>query len=461
MASIADMTKSHNGSTGAGAIDRFSRDSRYSIDGLRAMIRPGAVHSALYIDPPIFELEIERIFHRSWVYVGHASEVPNAGDYRLRTIGRQPVMLVRGADGVVRVLMNRCRHRGAIVCETESGNEKIFRCWFHGWTYDTTGRLISVSLPDGYGDNFDMKTHSLTPAPRMANYRDFIFAATSADGPSIMDYLGEGAKMIDLLVDASPTREIEVDAGCHKTVYNGNWKMIGMDGYHPHFVHASAFETWQRKANSGMSATYRGTAGKDTPPCTRSLGNGHVMLDLRQHRLDNYDEHYEPFLKSVPGGTKYIDSMVARDGRERARQLLSAAGDPHVGFFPNMQIIHNQIRIITPLSPGQTEVFMFPVLLKGVSPEINALRIRQHESFYGPASAGSPDDAEIFQRTQRGMMAQVDPWLDISRGIHREYVDTDGTIVGHATDEVPQRGQARQWLDMMTGGAGYRAALSA
>src|SRR5271154_322520 len=153
MASIAHMDKPRNGSTAGGAVGNW----RYSIEGLRAMIRPGAVHSALYVDPAIFELEIERIFHRSWVYIGHASEVPNAGDYRLRSIGRQPVMMVRGADGVVRVLMNRCRHRGAIVCETESGNEKIFRCWFHGWTYDTTGRLMSVSLPDGYDENFDLQ----------------------------------------------------------------------------------------------------------------------------------------------------------------------------------------------------------------------------------------------------------------------------------------------------------------
>lgn len=452
----------YNGSAIGNGSSINSVPNRYSIEGLRSMVRPGLVHSALYTDPAIFELEIERIFHRSWIYIGHASEVPDSGDYRMRSLGRQPTIMVRGADGVVRVLMNRCRHRGAIVCENETGNDKIFRCWFHGWTYDTTGRLMSVSLPDGYGEDFSLEAHSLSPAPRVGNYRGFIFASAAADGPSLTEYLGEASKMIDVLVDASPIREIEVDAGCHKTIYNGNWKMVGMDGYHPNFVHASAVDVWQRKADSGMGATYRANPfGGKTSTMTRSLGNGHVMLDLRKHRLDLYDEQYEPFLKAAPGGREYIDAMVKRDGLERARQLLATAGDPHVGFFPNMQIIGNQIRIITPLSPSQTEVFMFPVLLKGVSAEINALRIRQHESFYGPASAGSPDDAEIFERTQRGMMAQVDPWLDISRGMHREYVDTDGTIVGHATDEVPQREQARQWLEMMTKGSGYGPAVTA
>jgi len=259
--------------------------------------------------------------------------------------------------------------------------------------------------------------------------------------------------MIDLMVDASPERQIEVDAGVHKTIYKGNWKLVGMDGYHPNFVHASVVAMWQRKTNSGMGATHRSDPfdGK-APTYTRDLGNGHAMLDLRQHRLQHFAE-YSKFLTGVPGGKEYIDAMFARDSEERARLLLSIAGDPHVGIFPNMQVIHNQIRIINPLAVGETEVVMYPVLLKGVSPEINALRLRQHESFYGPASAGSPDDAEIFERAQRRMMAQVNPWIEISRGLARETVDSDGAIVGNVTDEVPQRAQMRQWLGLMTGGA--------
>src|SRR3546814_8090227 len=92
---------------------------------------------------------------------------------------------------------------------------------------------------------------------------------------------------------------------------------------------------------------------------------------------------------------------------------------------------------------------MFPVLFSNVSTEINALRLRQHESFYGPAGSGSTDDAEIFERVQLGLEANLDPWINISRGMEREWVDEDGTIVGHVSDEVPQRAQIRQWLAMM------------
>lgn len=118
-----------------------------------------------------------------------------------------------------------------------------------------------------------------------------------------------------------------------------------------------------------------------------------------------------------------------------------------------MQIINNQVRIMIPLEPGRTEVLMFPVLFDGVDDAINTMRLRQHESFYGPAGAGSPDDAEIFERAQRGMNAQVNPWIDISRGMTREQTHADGTITGHISDEVPQRGQMRYWLELMTKGA--------
>jgi hypothetical protein len=114
-----------------------------------------------------------------------------------------------------------------------------------------------------------------------------------------------------------------------------------------------------------------------------------------------------------------------------------------------MQLIHNQVRIVNPLSADQTELVMIAVRLGGVSEELNVSRLRTHESFYGPAGAGSPDDAEIFERVQRGLMADLNPWIDLSRGMKREVVDSDGSIVGRITDEVTQRGQLKRWRELM------------
>ena len=415
-----------------------------------SLIQEGRVHSAIYTDSAIFELELRRIFYKTWVYIGHESEVPKIGDYQVRLIGRQQVIMVRGADKQVRVLMNRCRHRGAVVCEREKGSVKFFRCVYHGWMYDTTGKLIGVTGREAYGPEFKPENMGLTPAPRVDSYRGFIFASLSPEGESLRDFLGHAADMIDFLVDASPVGQIAVDAGVSKTIYTGNWKLVGMDGYHPNYVHASVVDAWKRDADSGMGATHREDPFDDKAESrTRDLGNGHAMLDMRKQRMKHYPV-YEGFVKGIPGGEDYVKTMLEKHGEERGKLLIALAGDPHVGVFPNMQIINNQIRIMNPLAPDKTEVNMYAVRLMGVSDEFNATRLRQHESFYGPAGAGSPDDAEIFERAQMGMLADVNPWVEISRGMSREVTDADGTIVGLITDEVTQRGQARRWRELMT-----------
>jgi phenylpropionate dioxygenase-like ring-hydroxylating dioxygenase large terminal subunit len=414
------------------------------------LVQEGRVHSSTFTDADIFRLEQERIFEGTWLYIGHASEVPKHGDYRARRMGRQPVLMIRNAQGSVEVLMNRCRHRGAMVCEGESGNTKHLRCWFHGWIYDASGNLTQVPGQGAYGPEFDQKAMGLTKPARVEIYRGFVFASLNPRVPSLDEHLGPAKAMIDLMVDASPVGEIRVDAGVHKTVYNGNWKLVGMDGYHVHYVHASVIAAWNRDPDSGLAATHRGDPFDDESASrTRDLGHGHVMLDLTHHRMSHYGS-FTSMLEKLPGGTDYMRAMKAKHGEERAKLLISLAGDPHVGIYPNLQLINNQIRILNPISADECEVIMFPVLFEGVSPEINALRLRQHESFYGPAGSGSPDDAEIFERAQKGMKAEANPWLELSRGLHREEVGADGVITGCISDEVTQRGQMRQWRQLMT-----------
>lgn len=420
---------------------------------IAAMVEDGRVHSRIYTDQTLFDLEIERIFGKTWIYVGHHSEVPKAGDYQTRTIGRTPVIMARGRDNQVRVLVNRCRHRGSQVVETESGNTKFFRCWYHGWTYDTSGGMVEITDPQAYGGKMNSKDMGLTPVPRVDHYRGFVFASLSPTGVSLAEHLGAAAPIIDLMVDASPTGEIFVDGGSHKTEYLGNWKLVGMDGYHPHYVHASVVAAWARNPESGVGSTHREDPFDDNAATlTRDFGHGHAMLDFRDHRIKHYAQHVE-FLKKIKGGAEYVEAMHKAHGKERAELLISLGGDPHLGVFPNMQLIHNQVRIITPIAPAVTQVTMTAVRLGGVSDELNTERIRQHESFYGPAGAGSPDDAEIFERAQRGMQGEINPWMDISRGMTRETVGADGSTVGRITDEVTQRGQMKYWRQLMTSDA--------
>ncbi|MGH6740446.1 MAG: aromatic ring-hydroxylating oxygenase subunit alpha, partial [Bradyrhizobium sp.] len=113
---------------------------------------PGAgvfrVNRAAYCSQEVFDREIKYIFNRVWLYLGHESEVPNANDFVTRTIIGRPLILCRDSDGELRVFINTCRHRGAELCRAERGNSRHFRCFYHAWTFNTKGELISVPRSD-------------------------------------------------------------------------------------------------------------------------------------------------------------------------------------------------------------------------------------------------------------------------------------------------------------------------
>ena len=108
-----------------------------------ALVQDDRVHASLYTDPRIFADEMERIFHRGWVFVGHESEIPRAGDFVTRSLGTQPVIMVRSTDGAVSVLLNRCMHRGTMVCAVDRGTTRAF-CSGSRTPADTTRRSTSA-----------------------------------------------------------------------------------------------------------------------------------------------------------------------------------------------------------------------------------------------------------------------------------------------------------------------------
>src|ERR1700730_3493160 len=119
---------------------------------IRGLIRPDSIHRDVYLDPELFELEMTRLWRRAWIYVGHDSQVPLAGDFYSTLIGREPVIMVRGADSQVRVLPNRCSHKGTRLVSAAQGKCQggLLRCPYHGWSYLLDGTLRSVPLKSGY-----------------------------------------------------------------------------------------------------------------------------------------------------------------------------------------------------------------------------------------------------------------------------------------------------------------------
>jgi len=123
----------------------------------------------------------------SWRYVAHEREIPQPGDFKSLLLIREPVLIVRGEDGCVRVLFNTCRHRPVTVCHQAKGNTKRFVCSYHGWVYNTKGNLIGLRGASQLERSFSERP-GLTPAPRVAIYQGFIFASLSPEGETLEEH---------------------------------------------------------------------------------------------------------------------------------------------------------------------------------------------------------------------------------------------------------------------------------
>lgn len=404
-------------------------------------VEPTRVHRNVYLDESLFAEELRRIFHRTWVYVAHESEVANAGDYKTTVIGKQPVVVSRDEDGAIHVLMNRCTHRAATICQASAGNSSFFRCEYHGWTFKNDGELVAPTFRSGYDAvDFDQSQFALRRAPRVDSYRGLIFASLSPIGETLDEHLGRAKEYIDLTFDLAPEGTVRLGAGTHRYSYQGNWKLQsenGVDGYHPNFVHRAFIESSHLSKNI-FGPSSQGRAG--------SLGKGHGLLDMRVMMESAFRQRLE-----APEGRRLFEVLTERLGdRERAERTILSQGTEgfNLLIFPNLQIIGAQIRVIHPRTPTFTEVDLYPYLHDGASDEVNTRRLRLHEAFYGPAGGGGPDDVEMFDRVGVGLGVESVEWLPFVRGLRREQVDGEARW-GHVTDEQPQRGFYQRWLEFM------------
>jgi len=405
------------------------------------LIHRNRVHGSLYRDPDIFQLELERIWYRTWVYVGHESEVPKPRDFVTKTIGLQPIIMTRDETGKVHLLLNRCTHRGNQVCPREKGSALSFICPFHAWNFGLDGRLMGMAFPDGYGEKFDREPLALKRVPRVESYRGFVFGSFATDGSSLKEYLGGASEVFDRLCANSPEGEVEITAGFLKHKVKANWKFVlenETDGYHPAFVHSSIFSV----AESGIGGLY----GAKSTALTRDYGNGHTEIDLRPE-FRKRDAPLSWFGTTPDKLPDYAARMNAAYGEKRAREIM-IDGTPHVMFFPNLFVAEIQMFVIQPLAADESVQHVTALQFKG-APEFNRRLRQQTMGSVGPAGFLLADDSEMYERTQRGMAASKADWVYLGRGEHRERRDENGFTVSHATDEVPSRGIWRHYQSLM------------
>lgn len=404
-----------------------------------ALVHDGRVHSSVYTDAAIFEDELERIFTKGWVFVGHASEVPTAGDYVRRNLGRQPVLMLRDADGGIQVLSNRCPHRGNMLCWRDNGNtRRAITCSYHAWSFGLKGNLIGVPL--GKGLEQSKADISLSKPAAQAEYRGFVFASLEPPVVSFDDYLGNARALIDRTCDLSPEGRVSLGKHWLKHRLEANWKMAAdnnTDGYHVGFVHASFLEATNSQYESAV-----GAKEDDLKGMTRDWGGGHNELE--------FAPTYRQPLDWVGGKPErypeYIRAMNARFGEAEATRRLHD-GPSHAMIFPNLFLGEMNVEIIEPIGPSSVVLHVTPIMLDG-APELNRRALQQTSGAFGPAAFLFTDDATTAARNQMGLAAKEPAWIDFSRGLSREK-KRDGHIEGHFTDETSARGFWKHYRQVM------------
>lgn len=413
------------------------------IESVGALIEPSRIHGSLYTRSDLFDIEMSRIWFQTWVFIGHESEVPNPNDYVRRGFGPQQVILTRDAAGRLRVLYNRCPHRGSQVCMEDRGNNNTFRCAYHGWTFRTDGTSAGVAFSAGYGPDVDPATHDLAQVPRVASYRGFIFASGATTGPTLEEHLGPAAEAIDRLLRMSPVEEIRVPRRWVQHEIAANWKLLvenETDGYHPAFVHSSVF----RVSDSGLGRLYNDNSGSRT----RYLGLGHTENDLRPVYRANQNI-LEWVGSSEERAPRYVAAM--RQALGDAAESVLIDGAPHVMIFPNLFIGEIHLTMFQPVRVDLTIQHSTSMEFIG-GEELNSRALHQSTGSLGPAGLLLADDGEMHERTHRGLLARQPEWVDLSRGLHRESVDEEGFPVGYVSDEISMRGFWSHYRQLLEGG---------
>ena len=432
---------------------------------IRALVQGDRVHRDVYLSDELFALEQERFFANTWNFAGHASQVPDPGDYLTLELAGQALMMVRQADGAIRVLYNRCAHKGAQLFSDACGNTgKFIRCPYHAWTYRIDGAPLSMPLKRGYEGTRLAECENgrgLAAVPGVKVYRDFVFVRLAAEGLSFEDYFGSALGAIDNMVERSPCGELRVEGGVLRNVIHCNWKMYLEninDTVHPVSTHESAVQAaralWGDRPDDapkpmameqilpfGASYEFFDRMGGRVYP------NGHSLLGTHFSIHSSY---------SVP--PDYAQALRAAHGEARCTEILERSPQNAV-LFPSLAVKGSPqaIRVIRPLAADRTLIEAWSLRAVG-APQLLFERTQSYNRLvFSPMSVVAHDDVHLFESIQHSLRAGPNDWVSLHRNFDPAELDASAAADVAGTDERLMRNQFRAWAKFMTLDPGARA----
>ena len=438
-----------------------------SLETVRGLVREGEVHRDVYTDPAVFDREMAQVFANTWVYVGHASQIPNTADFITTTIGVKPVVMVRHSDGSIRVLHNRCPHKGTRVANEMCGNAgRFFRCPYHAWSFRTDGSIAAIPLPAGYeGTAFKASAaaQGMSPVRHVHVYREFVFARLAETGIGFEAYFGDSLSSLDNMVDRSPAGRLEVAGGVLRYMHRCNWKMLVenlTDTTHPMVAHESSAGTAVMLGRLQPEGTPKHPAVEIYAPFVmpyqfyESMGirvwpNGHGHTGVAHSIHSDY--------AAVPG---YFEAMVAAYGEARAKAILDTNRHNTV-YFPNMTLKGpiQALRIFKPIAVDRTLVESWTFRLVGAPDQLLARTLLYSRLINAPSSPVGHDDLEMYERAQDSLHSDANPWVNMQRLYDPAELEQP-TAVANGTTEWQMRNQFRAWSRFMAAPAPSEPVMS-
>jgi PAH dioxygenase large subunit len=363
---------------------------------LEAMVRPseGIISRRIFADPEVFAMEQERIFSRAWFFLGHESEIPTPGDVVTRQCGLDPVLLLRDEAGAVRAFLNSCRHRGMRLCRTDRDNLRLFRCPYHGWSYNTNGELLAAAGEHHYGEGeLDRGALGLIPVARLGSYHGLVFGTWDSNAPSLEQWLGDMRWYMDIIFGRTGAIEFvgvpqiwEVDC---------SWKFATdnfTDNFHVFYTHQSLVEL-------GMLPTDPDFASHGHMV---TLGNGHGLhfvqgppddafrgLGLPKELWPQFEKHLSPAQAKIAQTHGYSAGTMWPNFHWL--QLVTAGDEqaPPIGIL--------NLRLEIPITATRTRMYSWFAIDKDASPEYRKLSYETYVRTFGPAGIFDQDDMENWE----------------------------------------------------------------
>ena len=427
-------------------------------------LKAGQISREIFVNEEIYRQEQEQVFTRSWLFVGHESQVPKPGDYFVSCMGEESVILCRDRLGEIHVFLNSCRHRGMKVCRYDDGNTPVFTCPYHGWSYANDGKLVGVPyFKDAYHEELDKSKWGLVEVAQLENYKGTIWATWDESAPPFQEYLGDFKMYFDLSLDSWDGHEggSEIIGGVQKWLIPCNWKFpaenFSGDSYH-NISHRSVDMV-------GIGPSGQGRRDTSERALARRL---QIAFPDRGHQCGVY------VLPEGPTPSAYEDAPVVsqyfRECEEKRRAKKGewgrVTGSPGE-IFPNTALHPRQPRTIAvwhPRGPHETEVWRWYLVDRDAPDEVKDFLRQYFIRYSGPGGLTEQDDMENWNyahSASRGTIARRHPYsYEQGLGFEQHDFEYQGLrfpgvvmdITGAKSSEHNLRNFYRRWAEFMDAG---------